>query len=166
MISITSWLLSALLIRRFREAALGLVPLVLGTLWTTGLMYLFRLPFNFGNVFGLPLIIGTGAEFGLNVVLRYLEGREYGGPLIARSTVMAVLVNGLTTVVGFGSLMVADHRGIFGLGLLLTLGMAATLTAALVVLPVLLQWSQPPRASSTSPGESMERALAIEARPE
>ncbi|PYN12191.1 MAG: RND transporter, partial [Candidatus Rokuibacteriota bacterium] len=159
-------LLSALLIRRFREAALGLVPLVLGTLWTTGLMYLFRLPFNFGNVFGLPLIIGTGAEFGLNVVLRYLEGREYGGPLIARSTVMAVLVNGLTTVVGFGSLMVADHRGIFGLGLLLTLGMAATLTAALVVLPVLLQWSQPPRASSTSPGESMERALAIEARPE
>ena len=159
-------LLSALLIRRFREAALGLVPLVLGTLWTTGLMYLFRLPFNFGNVFGLPLIIGTGAEFGLNVVLRYLEGREYGGPLIARSTVMAVLVNGLTTIVGFGSLMVADHRGIFGLGLLLTLGMAATLTAALVVLPVLLQWSQPPRASSTSPGESMERALAIEARPE
>jgi len=159
-------LLSALLIRRFREAALGLVPLVLGTLWTTGLMYLFRLPFNFGNVFGLPLIIGTGAEFGLNVVLRYLEGREYGGPLVARSTVMAVLVNGLTTVVGFGSLMVADHRGIFGLGLLLTLGMAATLTAALVVLPVLLQWSQPPRASSTSPGESMERALAIEARPE
>jgi hypothetical protein len=62
--------------------------------------------------------------------------------------------------------MVADHRGIFGLGLLLTLGMAATLTAALVVLPVLLQWSQPPRPASLSPGDSMRRRVAVEARPE
>ena len=137
-------LLSALLIRHLRETALAMLPLVLGTPWTVGLMYLFKLPFNLGNVFGLPLIIGAGAEFGLNVVLRYLEGREHGGPLIARSTVMAVLVNGLTTVVGFGSLMIADHRGIFGLGLLLTLGMIATLAASLIVLPVMLRWGQPP----------------------
>jgi len=136
-------LLSFLLIRHLRETALAMLPLVLGTLWTVGLMYVFRLPFNLGNVFGLPLIIGAGAEFGLNVVLRYLEGREHGGPLIARSTVMAVLVNGLTTIVGFGSLMIADHRGIFGLGLLLTLGMSSTLTASLIVLPVMLRWSQP-----------------------
>ena len=138
-------LLSALLIRHLRETALAMLPLGLGTLWTVGLMYVFALPFNLANVFGLPLIIGAGAEFGLNVVLRYLEGREHDGPLVARSTLMAVLVNGLTTVVGFGSLMVADHRGIFGLGLLLTLGMTATLTASLVVLPVMLRWGQPVR---------------------
>ena len=51
---------------------------------------------------------------------------------------MGVLVAGLTTIVGFGSLMIADHRGIFGLGLLLTLGSATSLVAALVVMPVLL----------------------------
>jgi len=53
-----------------------------------------------------------------------------------------VLVNGLTTVAGFGSLMIAAHRGIFGLGLLLTLGMIATLGASLIVLPVLLHWTE------------------------
>jgi uncharacterized protein len=148
-------LLSALLIRRLRETALAMLPLVLGTLWTVGLMYIFKLPFNLGNVFGLPLIIGAGAEFGLNVVLRYIEGREHDGPLVARSTVMAVLVNGLTTVVGFGSLMVADHRGIFGLGLLLTLGMMATLTASLIVLPVMLRWGQPARLHPARLGESV-----------
>jgi uncharacterized protein len=136
-------LLTAVICRRLRETALGLLPLLLGTLWTVGLMWMFRLPFNLGNVFGLPLLIGAGAEFGLNVVLRYREGLDHGGPLVARSTVMAVLVNGLTTMVGFGSLMIADHRGIFGLGLLLTLGMAASLTASLVVLPVMLRWLQP-----------------------
>ena len=49
------------------------------------------LKFNLANVWGLPLIIGTSAEFGLNVILSYLEGRSHGGPLVARSTVMAVV---------------------------------------------------------------------------
>ena len=35
--------------------------------------------------------------------------------------------------------MLADHRGIYGLGLLLTLGTAASLIAALIVLPLLLR---------------------------
>jgi len=105
------------------------------------------LKFTLGNVFGLPLILGAASEYGLNIVLRFVEGRDHGGPLIARSTVMAVLINGLTNVVGFGSLMMAAHRGIFGLGLLLTLGTAASLISALVVLPVLLRMVQRMRAA-------------------
>jgi len=97
------------------------------------------LKFTLGNVFGLPLILGAACEYGMNIVLRFMEGRDHGGPLIARSTVMGVLVAGLTTIVGFGSLLMADHRGIFGLGLLLTLGTVASLVASLVVLPVLLR---------------------------
>ncbi len=134
---------SFLLLRRVRETLLSLVPLGLGLLWTVGLMPLLGLEFTMGNIFGLPLILGAAAEFGLNVVLRFMEDRDHGGPLISRSTVMAVLVNGLTTIVGFGSLMIADHRGIFGLGLLLTIGMATSLIAALVVLPVLLRLTHP-----------------------
>jgi len=136
-------LLSAAIVRRTRESVLATASLVLGTLSTVGLMFVLGLPFNLGNVFGFPLILGAGAEFGLNVVLRYGEARQHGGPRLPRSTFFAVLVNGLTTVVGFGSLMIAAHRGIFGLGLLLTLGMIATLGASLIVLPVLLRWTEP-----------------------
>jgi hopanoid biosynthesis associated RND transporter like protein HpnN len=132
-------IVTALVLRRMRETMLALLPLGLGLMWAFGLMYFFGLKFNMGNVFGLPLILGAAAEYGLNIVLRYMEGRDHGGPLIARSTMMAVLVSGLTTIVGFGSLMIADHRGIFGLGLLLTLGTATSLLAALIVLPVLLR---------------------------
>src|SRR5215475_15058295 len=138
-------------LRRVRETVLALLPLALGLVWTFGLMAVFKLSFTMGNIFGLPLILGAAAEYGLNVVLRYMETRrEPGAPLIARSTVMAVLVSGLTTITGFGSLMLADHRGIFGLGLLLSLGTAASLVAALVVLPVLLQMARPrPRQAPT-----------------
>ena len=150
-------LITFLMLRRVRETLLALLPLALGMVWTGGLMYVFGLKLNLGNVFGIPLILGAAAEYGLNLVIRFIEGRDHGGPLIARSTIMAVLVNGLTTVVGFGSLMLADHRGIFGLGLLLTLGSVAALTAALVVLPVLLRmWGghaihPPPRAPDREP---------------
>ena len=132
-------IVTALTLRRVRETALALLPLGLGLMWAFGLMYFFGLKFTMGNVFGLPLILGAAAEYGLNIVMRFMEGRDHGGPLIARSTMTAVLVNGLTTISGFGSLMVADHRGIFGLGLLLTLGTATSLVASLIVLPVLLQ---------------------------
>ena len=131
--------LTLLMIRRLRESALALLPLVLALPWTIGLMHLFGLKFNLANVWGLPLIIGIAAEFGLNVVMRYMEGRAHGGPLVARSTVMGVVLNGLTTIVGFGSLMIAAHRGIHGLGLLLTIGSACGLVASLVVLPVILR---------------------------
>jgi predicted RND superfamily exporter protein len=39
---------------------------------------------------------------------------------------------------GFGSLLVAHHRGVWSLGLLLVIGSAMTLTASLVVLPTLV----------------------------
>jgi uncharacterized protein len=132
-------ILTALMIRRLKESLLALLPLLIGLLWTIGLMHLFGLKFNLANVWGLPLIIGTASEFGLNVVLSYMEGRSHGGPLIARSTVMAVLLNGITTIIGFGNLMVATHQGIFGLGLLLTIGTTSGLVTSLIVLPVILK---------------------------
>jgi hopanoid biosynthesis associated RND transporter like protein HpnN len=132
-------MLSYLMFRRMKETVLALMTLALGLAWTIGLMQVFGIQFNMANVWGLPLIIGASAEFGLNVILRYLEGRAHGGPLVARSTVMAVALNGVTTMVGFGSLMIARHQGIYSLGLLLTLGSACGLVASLVVLPVILR---------------------------
>ena len=131
--------LAVVVLRRPLDALLSLSPVTLAVVWTIGFMHVFGLSFNLANVWGLPLIIGSAAEFGLNITLRYREGVTSGGALYPRSTVVAVLLNGLTTIAGFGSLMVARHQGIFGLGLLLTIGTVVGLTASLVILPVLLR---------------------------
>jgi hopanoid biosynthesis associated RND transporter like protein HpnN len=145
--------LSFLMIRRMWETLLALLPLGLALLWTIGLMQVFGIKFNLANIWGLPLMIGTSAEFGLNIMLRYLEGRSHGGPLVARSTVMAVALNGLTTMVGFGSMMIASHRGIWSLGLLLTIGSGCGLVASLVVLPVVLRLITRTAAAAAPPVE-------------
>jgi hypothetical protein len=122
-----------------RATVLTLIPLVVGIIWTLGLMRAFGLQFTLANVWAVPMIIGTAAEYGLNVYTRYIEGHETGRPPLARSGVLAVFLNGLTTIGGFGSLMVARHQGIFGLGLLLATGATASLVASLVVAPVLIE---------------------------
>jgi hypothetical protein len=131
--------IAVLMIRRLRETLIAVVPLVLGTLWTLAAMYLTGLRFDLVNVWALPLIIGAAAEYGINIVLRSLEARADGGPLLPRSTVLGVVFNGLTTMAGFGSLLLAHHQGVWGLGLLVVMGTAVTLTATLAVLPGLLR---------------------------
>jgi uncharacterized protein len=146
--------IAALMIRRVRETVLAMVPLILGTLWTVALMQVAGLKFNLVNVWALPLIIGSAAEYGVNIVLRYLESPAHGGgPRLARSTVMGVVFNGLTTIAGFGSLLVAHHRGVWSLGLLLVIGSAATLAASLIVLPTLVHLAgEPLQSPADRPG--------------
>ena len=110
------------------------------------------LEFNLANVWALPLIIGTASEFGSTSSCRYPGGARHGRAHARAEHGAGRLLNGFTTIAGFASLMVAHHRGIFGLGLLLTVGVTATLFAALVVLlPVLLRFSYAPSAPDAPP---------------
>jgi uncharacterized protein len=48
------------------------------------------------------------------------------------------LVSGLTTIAGFGSLMLAKHRGIESLGFVMSVGVATCMIAGLTFLPAIL----------------------------
>jgi hypothetical protein len=48
------------------------------------------------------------------------------------------LLNALTILFSFGALMVARHQGVFSIGAVMSLGMAAIVLAFLLFLPALL----------------------------
>ncbi len=125
-------------LRRTSDTLLAVLPLVLGVIWTAGLMWVFNLQFNLANLVAVPLIIGIGVENGIHIVHRFREAGESGPELVAGSTGQAVALFSLTTMVGFGSLMVARYYGIFSMGLLLTVAVGSVLVASLGVLPMLL----------------------------
>jgi len=58
--------------------------------------------------------------------------------VVLRHTGRAILIASLTTMIGFGSLALASHRGMSSLGLVLLLGVGSCLLASLLVLPNLL----------------------------
>jgi len=122
--------------RDLRYFMLAKIPLLVGAVWTVGLMQLFRLKFNLANLIVLPLIVAPGVENGLLIVHRYREEAE--STVLPRSVGKSVALSCLTTMIGFGSLMVAHHRGAFSIGLLVTLGVGSVLAVSLMVLPALL----------------------------
>ncbi len=123
-------------LRRPAAAALTVAPLFLAALWTVAVAALFDIPFNFANVIVLPLLFGLGASSSIHMVIR--QRRTPDRDVLGTSTPRAVLLSALTTVASFGSLTLSPHQGMASMGLLLTIAIAMTLAAALVVLPSLM----------------------------
>jgi uncharacterized protein len=132
--------LTFLMFRGALSTILALVPLVVGSVWTLGMMALFGVQFNMANLLFLPLIIGIGIDNGVHIVHSFRATGKYEGESVplARSTAKAITLAALTTIVGFGSLMISGHRGIYSLGLLVALGVGSVLVASLTTLPSLL----------------------------
>jgi len=122
-----------------RAALIVLLPVVVGSFWTVGIMDLVGVSFNLANLVILPLIIGIGVVNGVHIVHRYREETEKTINVLSKSTGRGVILSSLTTMIGFGSLMVADHQGIYSLGLVLTLGVGCCLMASITLLPAILQ---------------------------
>ncbi|RPI83711.1 MAG: hypothetical protein EHM42_08165, partial [Planctomycetaceae bacterium] len=122
--------------RSVRLALLALLPPVVGTALLFGVMGFFHIQLNPANMIVLPLIMGIGVDGGVHVVHDSLHQR--GRYQIGSTAFSAILVNTLTTMVGFGSMMIANHRGLYSLGLVLTLGVGACLLVSLILLPAVL----------------------------
>lgn len=147
--------------RSLMAMVLALIPVGLGTLWLVGLMGWQGELFNPANIMTLPLIIGIGVTNGIHILNRYAEERTPN--ILARSTGKAVLVSGLTAIAGFGSLILAQHRGIHSLGFIMAVGIAMCMLAALTFLPALLnligRWRpliKKPSAGNESPAPGQE----------
>lgn len=122
--------------RKLSSVILSLLPVLFGFIWMVGLMGVMDVPFNPANVMTLPLIVGIGVTNGIHILNRYAE--ELHPSILAKSTGKAVLVSGLTTIAGFGSLIIAEHRGIRSLGIIMSIGVATCMIVGLTFLPALL----------------------------
>jgi hopanoid biosynthesis associated RND transporter like protein HpnN len=117
---------------------LAVCPLALGMLQMLGLMGILDIPLNSANMIGLSLMLGMGMENGVLITQDYLGQR--GRYRMGASTSVAVVLNTITTMVGFAVLIIADHRGLQSLGRVLTIGMSCCWFSSLIILPTLLVW--------------------------
>jgi predicted RND superfamily exporter protein len=130
--------LVALALRKIRPTVEVLGSLFLGVAWLIGAAAWGRVRLNFLNFVVLPITFGIGVDYAVNIVQRWrIEGP---GSLerVLRETGGAVALCSLTTIIGYGSLLVADNRALRNFGLLASLGEFACITAALVALPAWL----------------------------
>jgi predicted RND superfamily exporter protein len=124
-----------LTLRRLRDTALVLAPLLLSAALAVLVMVLLPLRLNYANIIALPLLLGVGVSFNIYFVMNWRAGQRV---MLGSATARAVTFSALTTGTAFGSLALSSHPGTASMGLLLLISLDCTLVASLVFVPALL----------------------------
>jgi hopanoid biosynthesis associated RND transporter like protein HpnN len=148
--------------RNLRTTLIALSPLALGLCLALGVMGLLNVPLNPANMIALPLILGVGVDNGVHVLHDFLAQKVEGRCRLSRAIGRGVLVKALTTIVGFGTLMISTQRGLAGLGFCLTLGVSCCMVMALIFLPALLELWRDGRLRSSDDDEQERGATRMQ----
>ncbi len=124
-----------LYLRDPRPVLLSLLPTAVGVLLIFATMGFLGVDFNVVNFVALPMSVGIGAVYGVHALHRMRELDDE--TLLTSSTGPALLLSGVTTVIGFASLMTAHHRGMSSLGFVISVGVAVNFVVSLFFLPAL-----------------------------
>jgi uncharacterized protein len=124
-----------LTLRRVRDVAITMAPIVLTGLLTMGTTVLIGEPLNFANIIALPLLFGIGVAFHIYFVMSWRSG---GSHLLTSSLARGVFFSALATATGFGSLWASSHPGTASMGKLLMISLVWTLVSALLFQPALM----------------------------
>jgi predicted RND superfamily exporter protein len=162
--SIIGTLLIIIIAFRGRASALIVIgTLVMGLLWMMAALSLYDARFtwtggvpdidlvglklNFLSFIALPISVGVGADYALNIVQRYrLSGGGGGSAGDARirdvviETGGAVILCSLTTILGYFALTMSINRAIVSFGFAAAAGELSCLLAAVLALPAFLVW--------------------------
>ncbi len=136
-------LLLRISLRGWVRALIAGAPLVLGYIWMLGGMRLLSMNFNFLSITISPLLIGIGVDNGIHILHRTMEERlvrpEGAIERGVGTTAVAVIVTTLTTMLVFGSLLMARTPGLRVLGASALLGIGFALLFSLLFLPAALR---------------------------
>ncbi len=120
--------------RNWKDLLLSVVLLALGVGCLLAAMVLLGQSWNLASLAALPLLLGTGIDYGIHTLLGMR--REKNDIRRMRHTIgRAVFFCGATTVIGFMSLVVADNRGVASLGIACAAGTVWILLLVLWLLP-------------------------------
>jgi len=128
-----------IVLRRFGDVLLTIIPLLVAGVVTMELMVLFGMKLNFANIIALPLLLGVGVAFKIYYIMAWRAGQT---DLLQSSLTRAVMFSALTTATAFGSLWLSSHPGTSSMGKLMALALVTTMAAAVLFQPVLMG---PPR---------------------
>lgn len=160
-VSLAGTLLIVFMAFRARRSAWAVVgTLVLGLVWMIGVLALHDvkvvpqagsllphvalvgMKLNFLNFIVLPISIGVGADYAVNIIQRYRVAGPGHISKVVTETGGAVVLCSLTTVLGYLALAFSVNRAIISFGYAAAAGELSCLLAGVLVLPAFLAWGE------------------------
>ena len=142
--------------RNLRDTILVLLPPLAGAILMAGAMAVLQVNLNPLNLVVLPLVLGIGVDGGLHMVHDYRRQLAAGASGYSPSgeILTGIVLTSLTSIVGFGSLMISSHQGLVSVGMVMVIGVASCLVTTLIPLPAILSLvvrHQPPPMEPLAP---------------
>jgi hypothetical protein len=131
-------LLVLLFVGRRRHGLVTVVCGVIGTILMIALAATVGLRVNFLDFVALPITIGIGIDYAVNLAARARHEPGLSSRALLAGAGSAVLLCSFTTIVGYGSLLLSRNQGLRSFGGAAILGEAACLSVALLFAPALL----------------------------
>ena len=136
-------LIVLLVVGRNRHALVSIACGISGTILMLAIGSLLGLRVNFLDFVALPITIGIGIEYSVNIATRERQEGPGRGRAAVSTTGGAVFLCSYTTIIGYGSLLLSQNLGIRSFGLAAMLGELCCLAMAIVLAPSLLWITAP-----------------------
>jgi predicted exporter len=121
--------LTFLLLKNFRLTTLAMLPVATALALIGGVTHLAGLSLNIPSVIAAMVVVGIVSDYGMFMVY-YCKYKYQTG------TIIAVTLAAVTTLVGAGVLLFAQHPVLFSIGVTLTTGVLAGYLSSLLIIPV------------------------------
>jgi len=124
---------------RIELTLITMIPMVLSWVWTVGLMGIFGIEFSIFNVIILTFIFGLGIDYSIFIMRGLLQEYKYGNHDLSAYKI-SVILSGITTLLGIGVLIFAQHPALKSIALMSIIGILSVILITFTLLPRIFRW--------------------------
>lgn len=124
---------------RIELTLVTLIPIIISWVWTLGIIGLFEIKLNFFNIVICSLIFGLGVDYAIFITRGLMQKHKTGSNKLS-SYKSSILISGITTLVGLGVLLFAQHPALKSIAGLAVVGILSSLIISFSLQPLLFRF--------------------------
>ncbi|WP_298711372.1 trifunctional MMPL family transporter/lysophospholipid acyltransferase/class I SAM-dependent methyltransferase [Chitinophaga sp.] len=141
-----AWMTSALVFfalllsyGRIELALITFIPMAISWVWILGIMGLFGIPFNIVNIILSTFIFGLGDDYSIFTMDGLLQEYKTGSQHLP-SFKSSIFFSAITTILGLGVLIFAEHPSLKSIALIAVIGILCVVITSQVLIPFLFNF--------------------------
>ena len=142
------FLIASIAYASYKIGLVALLPVIIGIIWTVGIMGYLGVPFTALSTGLIALVLGIGVDFSIHLVNSTYNFLNKGSSLKSALektldyTGTPILLSSMTTFIGFSSLLFATLVGIQRLGISLAISIVSVFIVTIVLVPAIISITQ------------------------
>jgi len=124
---------------RVELALFSFLPMVISWVWILAIAGMFDIQFNFVNIIVATFIFGLGDDFSIFVTDGLIQKYKTKSDSL-KSYRSAIILSGITTIIGTGALYFAKHPAIHSIAIISVVGIGCIMLVTLLIQPAIFEF--------------------------